>query len=462
MQNDDWNRYFTVSRFLDGDFSLLPVTATTFYTQGFFGYIYSSIFPTKSLPVLTLIFGIFSFFIFGIILNKFFKQNSVDSILISLLLFLNPIFIYSLWGFMTELFLLSFVLLSIYFACGRHRLNFGVSWVLGFFAKQSAIVVPIGLIFENVISHRKKDLIFNILTVILTLGFYYYLFPQTNEMMGQKGIKFENLTSIKYIFSYMFVCTVYLSIVVLPLTFAGFMRSTKIFMYIFLGVILSIISMILFWQTNFPWKAFPYFPNVFTNIGYFYQGIDGSPYGYNYSTVFTFLSTISFLFFIVFILLAIKSNYRKIFESFEFYSLVIGVFLILVNPFVFDRYLLILFPFIILLFVKLSDFHVNRKFLLVFLFFQLLISIDYSSEFLLRQRIIWDIGHSFSDKLQINRSQIKSDHAWNSYYSVPSKDYLYQIRFYTLDCHKCKDSLLGPYDAGLFFTKSKIVLIKND
>src|SRR5690606_35407441 len=70
MQHDDWNRYQTVGRFLLGDFRLLEVTATTFYTQGFIGLVFAKLFSVEKLPILTLIFGCLNLLLFSLICNR--------------------------------------------------------------------------------------------------------------------------------------------------------------------------------------------------------------------------------------------------------------------------------------------------------------------------------------------------------------------------------------------------------
>ena len=96
MQNDDWNRITSVARFMRGDFTLLPVTATTFYTQGLLGMVFSYVFGVSKLPFLTLLFSVLNLFIFSVILNRFFNLSRINSFLIGLFVFFNQFHIYSI------------------------------------------------------------------------------------------------------------------------------------------------------------------------------------------------------------------------------------------------------------------------------------------------------------------------------------------------------------------------------
>lgn len=469
MQNDDWNRYVSVERFLSGNFELLPVTATTFYTQGVLGMIFASIFPLNSLPVATLFVAVLCFYVTGLISFKFYKQTKINSLLLGVLIFFNPIFIYSVWGFMTEIYLLFFVLISIYFANKSSNIKLNISWILGFFAKQSAIIVPLGVVVAQVISRKYRLAIINILILTMVLAFYFFIFPKTSEMVGQKSIKFENLSSIKHVYSNIFASLVYLSVFSFPITFGVVLdkfKKAKILnsvLVLISSAIFSYFSYRIFNLTNFAWKMFPHYPNTFTAIGFFYQGISGNPIGFNYSNILNLFSVISFFFLIVFVVINLNLKvFKKLAVSFEFYSLLFGIFLIIVNPFVFDRYLLILLPIAMFLLLKLSDYKINPKILIIFILLEGFVSSDFSSEFISRQNRIWELGSKASEKFGIEKKLIRADHAWNSLYDVSLSNYKYEIRFDDEECNSCDNPIMGPFQSGKFLTKSKIVLITNE
>ncbi len=462
MQNDDWNRYVSVARFLTGNFELLSVTATTFYTQGVLGMIFASVFPLNLLPVVTLFVAVSCFYVTTLISYKFYKQTKINSALLGLLIFLNPIFIYSVWGFMTEIYLLFFILMSIYFANKSSNIKLSVSWILGFLAKQSAIVIPVGVVIAQVVSKKYRPAMINLLILIMVLAFYFFIFPMTSEMTGQKSIKFENLNSIKHVYSNIFASLIYISIFLLPITLTATLYKLKNVLVLVATLLVSYALYLLFINTNFPWKIFPYYPNVFTSMGFFYQGLTGAPTGYNYSSIFNLISSFSLFIMVIFAFLNMNLKSIKNFTiSFEFYSLLFGIFLIIVNPFVFDRYILILIPIAMFLLLKLSDYKINSKILIIFIVLEGFISLDFSSEFISRQNIIWELGNTTSESFGIEKKLIRADHAWNSLYNVNLSDYRYEIRFDDENCASCKNPIMGPFQSGKFLTKSKIVLIKE-
>ncbi len=95
FNNDDWVHYKTVERFLTGDFSLHPYIGSTFYTQGILAYIFSNFFGINRLPVLTILISVLNIFIFHKILNLLSPEKNFLKTLATLLLVLNPLYLYS-------------------------------------------------------------------------------------------------------------------------------------------------------------------------------------------------------------------------------------------------------------------------------------------------------------------------------------------------------------------------------
>ena len=100
IQNDDWNRTLTTQEFIKGNFTLRPETANTFYLQGIVGMIFYYITGSTRFPILTLVFSVLNFYIFGLIVKRHFTNTQLSVVLLTLLFFLNPFHIYSIWGFM--------------------------------------------------------------------------------------------------------------------------------------------------------------------------------------------------------------------------------------------------------------------------------------------------------------------------------------------------------------------------
>ena len=109
-QNDDWVYYKQIEEFLSGNFLLLPQIAPTFYTQGLLGLFSALIFGVSKLPILTLLISVLNFAVFCLILNQNLKKTLVESLIVGSMFFTNLLFVYSMWGFMTENYFLLFIL----------------------------------------------------------------------------------------------------------------------------------------------------------------------------------------------------------------------------------------------------------------------------------------------------------------------------------------------------------------
>jgi len=111
-QNDDYIYYKTIQKFQNGEFGIPSYIETTFYTQGILGLAFAALFGISSLPILTLIFSVLNFSIFTHLLNRFYTHKLSTAVLLGLILFFNPLHIYSSLGFMTDNYLLFFMLLT--------------------------------------------------------------------------------------------------------------------------------------------------------------------------------------------------------------------------------------------------------------------------------------------------------------------------------------------------------------
>src|SRR3989339_578305 len=166
MQNDDWVYYGMVENFMKLNFKLDPLSAPTFYTQGLIGVVYARFFGLQSLSVLTLIISVLCFYVFFVILRKHFNLGRFGSVLVSLLMFFNPLFIYSVWGFMTENYFLFFMLLSILFYLetvktgGRKNTLLYVLFIfLALNIRQVALVLPLSALVYALFKREKSQIL---------------------------------------------------------------------------------------------------------------------------------------------------------------------------------------------------------------------------------------------------------------------------------------------------------------
>src|SRR3990167_6132493 len=130
VSNDEWVYYGLVNSFARRNFTLDSYIGATFYLMGFMAVLFSKGFGVQNIPVLTLMVSISSLFVF------------------------NPIFVYSMWGFMTENYFLLFFLISLYFYLASYKhflsggskegfmyLNFGNLFsILGYFVRQTSLL----------------------------------------------------------------------------------------------------------------------------------------------------------------------------------------------------------------------------------------------------------------------------------------------------------------------------------
>lgn len=443
MQNDDWNRYQTVSQFLNGDFKLLEVTATTFYTQGFIGMGFANVFPLNKLPVLTLFFGVINFALFSLICNKFFKLDRPKSILVGLILFFNPLHFYSLLGFMTEVYLVAFCLASIYFYLAFLKENrysqfilANVSWILAFFAKQWGIVFSAAFLGHQILRRKWKVGFYMLLILLGVLAYYYYFFPRTYEMAEQKSFETRNYESLKYILTHGYAYFIYLCVFSLPFVWQVILQNlrkinhTRKVLAIIFAVLLSKLVKFAFDTTNYPWKTFPLFPNIFTEKGFFLSGIEGQAEANIYAPFIGLLDEVGlFSLALLGLLLLFRKKLKWELLNMESIGLLIGYFLLVGTPFIFDRYILVLIPFSILFLIRLANFKINIWFVCAYLLVQSFISVDYGAEYISRGSLVWHEAERIHQVEKIPREEIIASHAWNKFYKLNTDKAVYWFRY---------------------------------
>lgn len=400
MQNDDWVYYQMIENFMKGDFKLSFVSAPTFYTQGILGMLFSFIFGINHLPLLTLFISVCNFYIFSLIIFKFFKQSPTSSILLSLLFFFNPLHIYSIWGFMTENYFLFFMLLSFYFflkseeiskedktkskCCSSYCKYISLTFVfitLGFFIRQVALVIPLTFsiylflkgiredykhkkyVNINININYKKGIYFLMLFIFL-LSFYQFIFPKTFEMLD-KGFYFGHFGVNHSVFSLFYGIFIVLTSLTLPIILFSIdlnlnlnlksmvkkdliQNKKKLFIFSIL-----FLSTYLFFNTYFKpqttaLREFPYFENVWEQKGFFPGNLGGTKYHfmgmYDLYKYWDLLAKV---------LLSLFLSYLIIFKTkklINLYSIFFIIYLSLMSliEFFYDRYILVLIPLFIL------------------------------------------------------------------------------------------------------------------
>jgi hypothetical protein len=364
FNNDDWVHYKTVENFLSGNFSLHPYLGSTFYSQGVPAFIFAKLFGITHLPVLTLIISVANIFIFWKILNLFSQKNLKLKILATSLIVLNPLYLYSSIGFMTENYVIFFLLLSIYSFFKYSGTNLLVSYAFataGFFVKQYCIFINLALIIYLAVKKKWQLAGLHLTLTIMLILFYYFFFPK-NEILAGQSVQLTQLFNFHKTLSLFLNIFLYLSFFTLPLSIIFILRTkaNKIFLF---GLAAVVFLMYLYYlQAN----EFPSIGNVLTQKGLF-PDIDGNKSQwagyYKFFTLSFYLSAVTSSLIISRLFLEIKNIFVK--NKFLLISFILYFGLMLVLPTFYDRYLL---PLVILWTLILFNLNKDGKnFRLVFL-----------------------------------------------------------------------------------------------
>lgn len=438
-QNDDWNRNTSLLRFLGGDFSLLEVTATTFYSQAILGLIWSALLDVRNLPLLTLLISVANFYLFWKILQIKNVSNDLFRFFASLVFFTNPIHIYSSIGFMTENYVIFYLLLGLFFFY-KYELqskNYflylsGLFGFLAFYSKQSALVFLVGFAFYFFVIKKWKEFkVFTFFTSFCLLT-YYFLFPRTSEMR-EKDFSFLNL-NLDYIFSLnygIFIYLIYFSIPFVLLFIYKFIKNyslPKYFLF-FLTSLTIYFSLNYFFKPGLiSWEEFPYFENTFERTGFLPRTIDGTKYQFRFNyDLYYYLDLISKVLLAMFTSVLIL-NFKKI-KSYQnplVYVILVNLGLLVFVSIFFDRYILTLVPFFILsLIFSNTSFKISYLLLIPFCLFQSYFSYFLASDFIYSHNYIWSKSSEIVEKTEVSPAQIDATGAWNRSYKTTSPIFIF-------------------------------------
>jgi hypothetical protein len=440
-QNDDWNRNTSLLRFLNGDFSLLDVTATTFYSQGILGYIWALIFGIEKIPFLTLLISILNFYIFYKILEKLSKFSKITNFLISLILFFNVLHAYSSVGFMTENYLLFYFLIAIfYYVKFEKEDDLKNLWIsnffsfLGFYAKQNALIFPVGLALYFLINKKWRELEVQITSISGILFSYYLFFPRTNEMQD-KDFDFVNLLNFNYSYSLTYSILIYLAFFSLPFIFKFIIDQKNLFK--FKTILISIfVSTVFFFTFNYffkpgeiSWEEFPYLENTFERTGFLPRTLSGTKYQFKYNfDLYSYIDLISKISIAVVISIIILNKERfKILNNPYLISLVVGLGLMIFVEVFFDRYLLLLVPLIYLYLINLikDDSFIFKVVLSFYLFFIGFFAYFLTLDFIYTQNYVWTKSQELVLSGFAKPEEINATGAWKKLYKPVGSKYLF-------------------------------------
>ena len=433
IQNDDWNRTLTTQDFIKGNFVLRPETANTFYLQGILGMLFYYLTGSMSFPLLTLIFSVLNFYIFGQIVKRHFTKSTLSVLTLSLLFFLNPFHIYSIWGFMAENFYLFFTLLSLllFFEfekknCIKSLLLSNLSIILGFFVKQVSIVTALSYIAYFGFGKRWKYLFIQLGITGGLILYYYYLFPRTQEM-NVKDITLDKVKDFKFAFSLTWANLVYTTALTLPLFFIALSQKLSIrkVLVVTLSFILSYVIVANFFNPNIIGAGeFPYIQNTFTRSGFYPLNLHGAPYQHRFVyDMFTYWQMVGTVLAFSFIGLIVYYIRRMNTPTLYFYFGYLTLMLLIVE--MFDRYLLPVFPIFILLLLRVIQDYKRTYNLVVlpFVLFLVFINYQYSMDFVLGNNLMFTKAKELSVTEGVTYNQILVNSAWRKVYAGQAKVY---------------------------------------
>ncbi len=441
-QNDDWVYYKTVQSFMQRNFKLDGYIEATFYAQGIIGALFSFVFGISHLPFLTLLFSVLNYALVAFTCYRFFGKKLWLSILTGLVVFLNPWHAYSIWGFMTENFFLSFllagILMFLYFDETKKRKFIFLSLLFGFFAfmiRQVSVVLPVSLTVYYILKRDWKSAAWPFVATLLELAFYFLLFPKTTEMT-QDSFLLQHLSSFDYMYSLIYSCFLLLTAVLLPYfififdakEFKNSYKKIGIFVIAWLGLLIVLDHY--FKPDVVSWGEFPYIKNIWERRGYYPRGILGTKYYFagmfSLYKYWDLLAKVVFSGFIAYVVL-IK---RRIVNFFLILTVIYLGAMSLVSSF-YDRYLLVLVP--IMIFYLLSfeiKFDFTKKVLLgIFVLFLGLFAYQFSVDFVLSNRYVWDRSLELVQQGQVLPTKIICTNAWRLTYFSSEKNYLYKFSF---------------------------------
>jgi len=458
LVNDDGIFIRNVKNFYEGNFSLHPLTAPTFYLQALTGFITTKIFgfTFENLRILNIFFAFLSsLLIFSLI--KSITKNKLAGLLVALSFVSNPFFWFLSYSYMTEIHFILFATIAL-FSFYKYLQNNSYSNViltsiavsLLFLVRQIGLIFAISFFLSIIITNKKitkKDLIIVFLPVLTF--FWYQNFSITVEY-AEAGITetlknfFDYSFMINIFFKRLFDSSVYIGLFSFPLIpiiilNKRFKFSIKTFLLPTLIALPFIIKLI---QKLLGHFTFPTLQNVFTFKGFYPSAIPSTdrfvnyPLIYNLHTSLLIIGVISFvvLIYLIFININILKKLEKpnktIFIATTLNLLFITL-LTLAFRAVYDRYIyllffLLLFPVSLIIKNKINNFALvlTACCLIIFSSTSIIFEKDYISWNQKRNEIITFATNQYNQSV----CDIEGSGEWEDYLYYECKDIQDQLK----------------------------------
>jgi len=442
--NDDWAYAHNVQALVDqGKLSFSTWPAMTLIGQTIPAWIWSEIvgFSFPHLRVLTLLFGLFSIFIFYLLSGN--VLGSKNAFLGSMLLMFNPFFLSTSFSFMTEIYYLTYLLLTLFFASRYYRDKklFDLIFMLVFFAfamltRQIALIFAISFGVVAVLREKTSFKTFLVGAIPFVFGSlllvgYKWIRLQTGDGMGTFSSASNLIKGISdYPFIHFFrrlgLVLLYVGFTLIPLVLIYFRSLIRI---ILAGRYVSIISgavviaAMIMSASHFP------IGNVVERIGMgprlikdvvlgFVEIGGGLEFLWN---VLYILSLISATIIAMTGLTVLSQSVRKI-QALDRFDLLIGILIagelsyLILNPIFFDRYAMILSFLIALLIIRNIELSFSRSYIAPILFgLPALISL---SGFMSWQRARAELTALAQEEYHIDKKEMDAGFEFNAWHRV--------------------------------------------
>lgn len=439
MLNDDYAYIFSTQNYSLFNFSVHPIVSTTIIFQSFLGKIVLYIFngDISYLRLLTSIFLLIGAICLYLVLAN--KQQKFVSFFISLLFLFNPLSINLGFTFMTDVYYVSLLLLSLFFIHKYFKTNnFVFALLCGLFLAFMFLTRQIGLVYGVffILSciYFKKMPIKKALLVFIPLAFafvlyqFFYTKPLgfTSQSLALTLTKLQNVSFLKEVLLRPILSLYYFGFFTLPLTFAfglnllfNLKKQYKLIIFsIFTFTLFSFIS-ILLWV--FEKQVMFYIPNIISYAGFNPSNInDGikqtvfvnSPFLTR--VIYTFLSIVSLSLFTTYIYTVIK----KLKTDYLFLIMLVPSILSLGLAFIFrdffDRYLLMILPVLLYPFVYLKISKIAKGFLvLLTLTFAITFTL-FQHDYLSLNKTMWEVANT----PPLNFQNTHASFEYNNYYNL--------------------------------------------
>ena len=456
QQNDEFIYYQGVQNFLNGNFNLPGYISNTFYTQGLLGATWSLFFGIPKLPVLTLLMSVGSLYLFYLILANFTKLSEKQAFIVSLILMINPLFLYSTFGFMSENYFLFFFLLAFYLYKEYIQTSIWQYFWLGnlaaltnFYVKHFALVGFLAFALYLLWLKKYKAALVQVGVMFLVSVYYLTLFPQS-EQMKTTHLVISNLINIYHVVSLVFIILSYYIVLGFPLVFLYLLKLASKSLRIKSIVVIStiLLSMFLYFYANpanvtfsytnwakqklssHPSKMFPYLDNTYTKDGLYTQNLKGTKYELHGSTILANLVSKALYVLVSLVLVLLIFEGKKLI-TLESAYLICGIGLALILPKVFDRYILPLIPVFILMIVSFTDKLTKRHiyFSLIFYVLFAFVSYQYVLDFHLVNKYVWSRAEELNKLEGVEKSKIEAGHSWIMTYPNDNSKYDYIFEY---------------------------------